>query len=61
MSARADNPWENMTHEEKQAWLFKEQKETLNRFLKHGTISKVQYDQRLRSLIEKMNYEEQLE
>jgi len=54
MSARADKPWDSMTHEEKQAWLFRQQKETLSRFLEHGTISKAQFDKSLHTLIEKM-------
>lgn len=49
-----DNAWENMTHEEKQAWLFREQKDTLDRFLEHGAISKEQYNKSLHDLIEKM-------
>ena len=59
MSARADKPWENMTHEEKQAWLFQQQKETLTRFLEHGTISKAQFDKSLHALIEKMGIADQ--
>ena len=51
-------PWDSMTHEEKQEWLFNEQKETLNRFLEHGAISKDQYNKSLHDLIEKMRYQE---
>lgn len=59
MGARADKPWESMTHEEKQAWLFRQQKETLSRFLEHGTISKAQFDKSLHTLIEKMGVVDQ--
>ena len=31
-----DKAWESMTHEEKQEWLFRQQKDTLDRFLEHG-------------------------
>ncbi len=46
--------WETMTHEEKQEWLFKQQKGTLDRFLGHGAISKEQYNKSLKDLKEKM-------
>ena len=46
--------WETMTHEEKQEWLFRQQKDTLDRFLEHGAISKEQYNKSLHDLIEKM-------
>ena len=59
MSAREEKPWESMTHEEKQAWLFQQQKETLTRFLEHGTISKAQFDKSLHALIEKMGVVDQ--
>ncbi len=59
MSTRADKPWESMTYEEKQAWLFQQQKETLSRFLEHGTISKAQFDKSLHTLIEKMGVMDQ--
>lgn len=42
--------WSEMTPEEKQDWLFKEQKETLDRCLERGAISKEQYDTSLREL-----------
>ena len=54
MSTETAKQWESMTHEEKQAWLFREQKETLNRFLEHGAISKEEYDKSMHDLIEKM-------
>ena len=50
--------WGNMTSEQKHEWLFKEQKETLNRFLEHGAISKEQYDKSLHDLIAKMKINE---
>ena len=49
-----DKAWETMTHEEKQEWLFRQQKDTLDRFLEHGAISKEQYNKSLHDLIEKM-------
>lgn len=57
-SMEHDNAWENMTHEEKQAWLFREQKDTLDRFLEHGAISKEQYRKSLHDLKEKMRINE---
>ena len=53
-----DKAWETMTHEEKQAWLFREQKDTLDRFLEHGAISKEQYRKSLHDLKEKMRINE---
>ena len=50
---------DSMSHEEKKAWLFKEQKETLNRFLEHGAISREQYDKSLHDLIQKMDVQNQ--
>ena len=44
----------SMTHEEKQAALFREQKQTLNCFLERGAITKAQYDKSLHNLKEKM-------
>ena len=44
----------SMTHEEKQAALFREQKQTLNCFLERGAITKAQYDKSLHDLKEKM-------
>ena len=58
MSIQVEKQWENMTHEEKQAWLFRQQKETLNCFLEHGAISKDQYNKSLHDLKEKMGYQE---
>ncbi len=55
MAAEAGNKeWSKMTLEEKRDWLFKEQKETLDRFLERGAISRKQYDSSLRELAEKM-------
>ena len=48
-------PWEKLTHEEKNHLLYLQQKETLDRFLKTGAISQAQHDQSLRDLTEKMN------
>ena len=49
-----DKAWESMTHEEKQEWLFRQQKDTLDRFLEHGAISKEQYNKSLNDLKAKM-------
>jgi len=55
MAGKAENKeWPKMTLEEKRDWLFKEQKETLDRFLERGAISRKQYDSSLRELAEKM-------
>ena len=55
MAAEAENKeWSKMTLEEKRDWLFKEQKETLDRFLERGAISRKQYDSSLRELAKKM-------
>ncbi|MBR4656979.1 MAG: hypothetical protein IKO68_10535 [Oscillospiraceae bacterium] len=59
MTETENKLWDQMTHEEKNAWLFKEQKETLNRFLEHGAISKEQYDKSLNDLMEKMEIAKQ--
>lgn len=50
-----DKPWEKLTHEEKNHVLYLRQKETLDRFLKAGAISREQHDRSLRELQEKMN------
>lgn len=47
-----------MTHEEKLALLFKEQKRTLDCFLERGAITKAQYDKSLHNLKEKMGAED---
>jgi len=47
-----EKEWSAMTPEEKRTWLFKEQKETLDRFLERGAISKEQYDVSLQKLVE---------
>ena len=55
MAAEAENKeWSKMTPEEKRDWLFKEQKETLDRFLERGAISRKQYDSSLRELAENL-------
>ena len=55
MAAEAESKeWSEMTLEEKRDWLFKEQKETLDRFLERGAISRKQYDSSLRELAKKM-------
>ena len=59
MGEETKKQWDSMTHEEKNAWLFKEQKETLNRFLEHGAISREQYDKSLHDLIQKMDVQNQ--
>ena len=43
-----------LTHEEKQAALFRDQKRTLDCFLERGAITKAQYDKSLHDLKEKM-------
>ena len=58
MNAEPEKQWNNMTHEEKQDWLFRQQEETLARFLEHGAISKEQYNKSLHDLIEKMGHHE---
>ena len=56
MAAEAANKeWSKMTPEEKRDWLFKEQKETLDRFLERGAISQEQYETSLRELTKKMS------
>ena len=47
-----------MTHEEKLALLFQEQKRTLDCFLERGAITKAQYDKSLHDLKEKMGLED---
>ncbi len=59
MTETENKPWDQMTHQEKNAWLFREQKETLDRFLEHGAISKEQYNKSLHDLMEKMGMKEQ--
>ena len=55
MAGKAENKERSkMTPEEKRDWLFKEQKETLDRFLERGAISRKQYDSSLRELAKKM-------
>lgn len=53
-----EKQWNNMTHKEKQNWLFRQQKDTLDRFLEHGAVSKEQYNKSLHDLIEKMGRQE---
>ena len=53
-----DKALESMTHKEKQEWLFRQQKDTLDRFLEHGAISKEQYNKSLHDLKEKMGINE---
>ena len=51
----SDNtPWEKLTHEEKNHLLYLQQKDTLDRFLETGAISREQHDKSLRDLKEKM-------
>ena len=58
MSTEIKKQWNNMTHKEKQNWLFQQQKDTLDRFREHGAISKEQYNKSLHDLIEKMGHQE---
>ena len=58
MSIGTEKLWENMTRQEKQDWLCRQQKDTLDRFLEHGAISKEQYNKSLHDLIEKMGHQE---
>ena len=47
-----------MTHEEKQAALFRDQKRTLDCFLERGAITKAQYEKSLHDLKGKMGVED---
>lgn len=44
-----------LSYQDKQRRLFMEQKKTLDLFLEHGAISKVEHDKSLGDLIEKMD------
>ena len=46
--------WESLTPEEKKKQLYLNQKQTLDTFLKHGAISRAQYNKSLGDLTEKM-------
>lgn len=46
--------WERLSSEEKRIQLYLKQKETLDLFLKKGTISRAQYDKSFGDLTEKM-------
>ena len=46
--------WDHLTYRQKNHRLFLEQKETLDRFLETGAITKAQHDKSLRDLKEKM-------
>ena len=46
--------WDHLTYREKNHRLFLEQKETLDRFLETGAITKAQHDKSLHDLKEKM-------
>ena len=46
-----------LTHDERRHRLYLQQKELLDTFLAHGTITKAQYDKSLHDLTEKMGEE----
>ena len=50
-----NNDFEKMTKEEKDEWLFEEQKQTLDMFLKRNAITKEQYNKSLGDLIKNYN------
>lgn len=55
MNVNIDNPsWRGLSYKEKNLQLFLRQKETLDLFLQHGAISKVQHDKSLSDLKGKM-------
>ena len=56
MEITRDNPFENLTPEEKKRRLYETQKQTLDLFLERGAISRAQYDKSLSDLTEKMGY-----
>ena len=57
MEITGDNPFENLTPEEKKRKLYETQKQTLDLFLERGAISRAQYDKSLGDLTEKMGYD----
>ena len=50
-----NSDFEKMTKEEKDKWLFEEQKQTLDMFLKRNAITKEQYNKSLGDLIKNYN------
>ena len=52
-----NSDFEKMTKEEKDKWLFEEQKQTLDMFLKRNAITKEQYNKSFRELIKVFNVE----
>ena len=50
--------WEHLSAEEKKRQLFEKQKQLLDTFLEHQTISRAQYDKSLGDLKSKMGMEE---
>ena len=50
-----NNDFEKMTKEEKDKWLFEEQKQTLDMFLKRNAIKKAQYEKSLDDLVRNYN------
>ncbi|MBQ7670156.1 MAG: hypothetical protein IJS45_05485 [Clostridia bacterium] len=50
--------WESLSHEEKNHQLYLRQESLLGEFLKHGAISKAQYEKSLHDLREKTGYTE---
>lgn len=56
MEITRDNPYEQLTPEEKKRRLYETQKHTLDLFLERGAISMAQYEKSLGDLTEKMGY-----
>ncbi len=50
--------WEQLTPSQKKVELYHRQKELLDTFLSHHTISRAQYDKSLGDLMEKMGMED---
>ena len=53
--------WDSLTYEQKNEVLLERQKHTLEEFLKHGAISKQQYEKSLHDLTQKMGTKEYLD
>lgn len=54
MEFSLDNPWDQLSLEEKNRQLYEKQKQTLDLFLQLNAITKAQYDKSLGDLTEKM-------
>ena len=52
---KMNNDFSKLTKEEKNMWLFEEQKKTLDLFLERGAITKAQYDKSLGDLVKNYN------